>query len=188
MMMCSVVDMQARLTLDRVRVVVLSILVASLTASVAAVAAEPAFGINLAGPADWNSELPFVDVFRMSRPWISQREGAAWGKGPELDLDKRGYVRRLELGCYAESIVCTIDGNHYPSGIYTMFFEGTGEIEPAGAATRVVSTKSKDGVTRILFARPTTVAEGSPGIAVVQEIEDVITTALQTAVAAAEGR
>jgi hypothetical protein len=29
-------------------------------------------GINLAGPADWNTELPFTDVFRLSRAWISQ--------------------------------------------------------------------------------------------------------------------
>ena len=38
-------------------------------------------GINLNGPADWNSELPFADVFRLSRRWISQREGQPWGKG-----------------------------------------------------------------------------------------------------------
>ena len=35
--------------------------------------AQPRLGINLNGPADWNTELPFVDVFRLSRPWISQR-------------------------------------------------------------------------------------------------------------------
>ena len=51
-----------------------------------------------------------------------------------------------------------------------------------------VNLVEKDGVTRVLFARPTTVAAGSPGIAVVQEIEDVITAALKAAVAAAEGR
>ena len=51
-----------------------------------------------------------------------------------------------------------------------------------------VNLVEKDGMTRVLFARPTAIAEGSPGIAVVREIEDVIITALQTAVAAAEGR
>lgn len=29
--------------------------------------ARPRLGMNLAGPADWNTELPFVDVFRLSR-------------------------------------------------------------------------------------------------------------------------
>jgi hypothetical protein len=38
--------------------------------------AQPRLGINLAGPADWNTELPLVDVFRLSRTWISQKKGA----------------------------------------------------------------------------------------------------------------
>ena len=40
----------------------------------AAPVAKPALGINLAGPADWNTELPFVDAFRLSRAWISQKK------------------------------------------------------------------------------------------------------------------
>ena len=51
-------------------------------------AAQPRLGINLPGPADWSTELPFVDVFRQSRVWISQKQGASWGKGPELALDE----------------------------------------------------------------------------------------------------
>ena len=85
--------------------------------------------MNLNGPADWNTELPFVDVFRLSRPWISQREGASWGKGPKLDLDERGWVKRLEPNCFAETPLCTIDGGHYPSGKYTVLYEGDGELD-----------------------------------------------------------
>ena len=51
-----------------------------------------------------------------------------------------------------------------------------------------VNLVEKNGVTRVLFARPTAVAAGSPGIAVVQEIEDNIAAALRAGVAAAEGR
>jgi hypothetical protein len=91
--------------------------------------ARPAFGINLAGPADWNTELPFVDVFRLSREWISQKEGDGWGKGPKLELDERGWVKRLAAGCFAETPLCTIDGGHYPSGEWTVSWEGEGEIE-----------------------------------------------------------
>lgn len=96
-----------------------------------------AIGINLAGPADWNTELPFVDVFRLSRQWISQQKGQPWGKGPPLDLDAHGWVRRLEPGCWAETLVCTIDGGHYPSGRYTLLYEGQGEITVSGAGTMV---------------------------------------------------
>ncbi|MCP5537093.1 MAG: hypothetical protein H7A51_12810 [Akkermansiaceae bacterium] len=91
-------------------------------------------GINLAGPADWNTELPFVDVFRMSRPWISQRKGQAWGKGPALQLDQHGWVKQLEPDCWAETPLCTIEGNHYPSGRYHVYFEGEGKLAFAGAA------------------------------------------------------
>ncbi|MBN1845132.1 MAG: hypothetical protein JW810_05575 [Sedimentisphaerales bacterium] len=95
-------------------------------------------GMNLAGPADWNTELPFVDVFRMSRPWISQRQGKPWGKGPPLVLDPHGWVRRLEADCWAESPLCTIEGGHYPGGLYTICYEGTGTLDVWNAA-KVIS-------------------------------------------------
>jgi hypothetical protein len=90
---------------------------------------QPALGINLAGPADWNTELPFVDAFRLSRAWISQKRGEAWGKGPKLDIDEHGWVRRLEPGCFAETPLCTIDGGHYPSGDWTVLWEGEGKLQ-----------------------------------------------------------
>ena len=74
------------------------------TAPAATNAPSPArarLGINLSGPADWNTEYPFVDVFRFSRHWISQRPGAGWGRGPTLDCDPRGWPRRLEPECRA---------------------------------------------------------------------------------------
>jgi hypothetical protein len=98
---------------------------------------RPKLGMNLSGIADWNTELPFVDVFRMSRPWISQRKGAGWGQGPKLDLDEHGWVRRLEPDCWAETLMCTIEGGHYPSGEYIVLYEGEGEIDFWNAA-RVV--------------------------------------------------
>ena len=96
--------------------------------------AHPRIGINLAGIADWNTELPFVDVFRMARPWISQRRGARWGGGPPLELDPYGWVKRLEPDCWAETLMCTIDGGHYPSGVYTVLYEGEGQLDFRNAA------------------------------------------------------
>src|SRR5687767_15043583 len=61
-------------------------------AKAAAASSAPRVGINLAGLVDWNTELPFVDVFRTSRPWLSQREGAAYAQGPTLELDRWGWV------------------------------------------------------------------------------------------------
>lgn len=89
---------------------------------------NPQLGINLAGPVDWSTELLFVDVFRLSRDWISQKEGADWGGGPELELDEHGWVKRLEPNAWAETLMCTIDGGHYPSGEYTILYDGEGTL------------------------------------------------------------
>jgi hypothetical protein len=97
--------------------------------------ASPRLGINLSGPRDWNTELPFVDVFHLSRSWISQKPGQPWGKGPKLELDEYGWVKRLEAGCHADTLLCTIDGGHYPSGQYVVLYDGKGTINFRGAAT-----------------------------------------------------
>ncbi|MGZ9275476.1 MAG: cellulose-binding protein, partial [Nitrospira sp.] len=53
-------------------------------------------GINLSGVVDWSTEYPFVDVFRMSRRWISQADGKPWGQGEDLDLTAEGWVKSLK--------------------------------------------------------------------------------------------
>ncbi|HNY26967.1 MAG TPA: hypothetical protein PKH31_06255 [Candidatus Sumerlaeota bacterium] len=111
-----------------------------LATSSLAPAAEPAapqarMGMNLSGPADYNNEQAFVNVFRLSRPWISQKEGSPWGGGPALDLDEHGWVKRLETGCSAETILCTIAGGHYPSGRYTVLYDGEGKLTASNAGT-----------------------------------------------------
>src|SRR5262249_53571079 len=68
---------------------------------------RPRMDINLSEAKDYGTELPFVDVFRLSRPWISQRKGADWGKGPPLELDECSWVKRLEPDCWAETLLCT---------------------------------------------------------------------------------
>lgn len=124
---------------------------------------RPALGINLAGASDWNTELPFVDVFRLARAWISQRPGAGWGKGPRLDLDEHGWVRRLEPGCTAETPLCTIEGGHYPSGDWTVTWEGEGRVSlskgqvvSAGPGRMVVNLESRGGgfFLRLLETKP----------------------------------
>ncbi|MBQ9873897.1 MAG: hypothetical protein IJM30_05500 [Thermoguttaceae bacterium] len=100
---------------------------------------KPTMGINLAGVCDWNTELPFVDVFRETREWVSQREGEGWGKGPTLELDERGWVKRLEENCWVEVPLCTINGGHYPSGVFTVLYDGEGKIEFGNA--KIVSER-----------------------------------------------
>ncbi len=84
-------------------------------------------GINMDGPADWNTEHPFVDVFHLSREWISQRKGEGWGKGPKLERDEHGWIKRLETDCSAETPILT--HGHASSGDYVCLYEGEGEIK-----------------------------------------------------------
>jgi hypothetical protein len=106
----------------------------------------------LSAPKDYHTELPFVDVFRLSRPWISQKKGAGWGKGPTLALDDHGWVTRLEPGCYAETLLCTIPGGHYPGGNYTVRYDGEGKLEFWGAAA-VVSSRPGQMLIRVTPAK-----------------------------------
>lgn len=67
-----------------------------------------------------------MDVFRLSRKWISQRQGESWGKGPELKRDAHGWITELETNCWAETPILT--AGHAPSGPYVCLYDGEGEL------------------------------------------------------------
>lgn len=96
--------------------------------------AKPPLGMNLAGIADWSSDLVFVDAFKSARSWIAQSKGQPWGKGGSLDLDPQGQVRSLKEGQYAETVVWTDFGKRYPSGRYVCLYDGEGDLDFTGDA------------------------------------------------------
>jgi hypothetical protein len=100
-------------------------------------AADPPFplAMNLASIADYSAEIVFVDSFKISRPWLSQKEKAAFGKGGDLPLDERGWPKSLEPTQFAEALLHVDIQPHYPSGKYVCLFEGRGELEFSHAAT-----------------------------------------------------
>ncbi|MEM6978993.1 MAG: hypothetical protein AAF539_04940 [Planctomycetota bacterium] len=108
-------------------------------------------GINFAGPKDWSTELPMADIFRHSRAWISQRQGASWGQGPPLKLDSQGNVKTLEPNCFAETPIINVSGGHYPSGAYQLSFQGNGKIEIRGAGELVSLEQDASGQSRGLI-------------------------------------
>lgn len=101
-------------------------------------AGQTAIGINISGVADWSTEIPFVDVFKMSRSWIAQREGAAWGQGGSLNLTPEGWVASLEPGQSADTVIFA-DGQHYPTGQYVLLYEGQGEWAIGANSATIVS-------------------------------------------------
>ena len=84
-------------------------------------------GTNLAEVQDYSGEWVFVDAFKQSRPWISGSE-AAWDDGRELDVDEHGWIRTLQPGQIARTLLFWGEGLRYPSGRYTVLYEGEGTL------------------------------------------------------------
>ena len=83
-------------------------------------------GINLSGIADWNSEFPFVDLFKQSRAWFVEGKQPAEAR---LNLDADGWVTQLPLGTVASTILSVLGNSHFPSGDYVILYEGEGVIK-----------------------------------------------------------
>jgi hypothetical protein len=94
-------------------------------------------GTNLAGIADWSSEIPFVDMFKTSREWISQRQGAKWGEGGPLKLTTEGWIASLAPGQFAETVMMT--GKTFPAGRYTLLYDGEGKLDFTFANAKIIS-------------------------------------------------
>ena len=98
--------------------------------------ADSPLGTNLFGMADWAPVWPFVDVFRMSRPWISGTR-STWDDGRDIDLDENGWVRSLQPGQIVHTLMLWGDDVPYPAGRYTVLYEGSGRLEYFGGARRI---------------------------------------------------
>ena len=104
-------------------------------------------GTNIAGPADWGSEWPFVDIMKYSRTWTTHN--AYWVDGGQnewdtqvqnqIELDENGYPLYMPVeipGMEAPQIVLTVWANTeaLPSGEYVLLYDGTGSISFWGDA------------------------------------------------------
>ena len=94
---------------------------------------KASLGGNLVAISDWTREWPFVDIFKLARPWISQQSGMSWGQGGALNVTPDGWIASLQPGQYAETIILdnALDdaSADFPSGNYTLFYDGSGAIE-----------------------------------------------------------
>lgn len=87
--------------------------------------------INLSGIVSWAEGYAFVDVFKSSRPWISQHPDAGWGQGPAIATDDLGWVTSLSEGQYVETVM--LDGvADRLSGVYNLYYEGEGTFDFVG--------------------------------------------------------
>src|SRR5688500_18728904 len=90
--------------------------------------AEPApVGMNPTAVNYYATEYPFVDVFRSSQPLVSQKEGAAYGKGDPQEMREDGYPARLSPGHYMNTLMC-VGNPRYRGGKYVCLYDGKGKI------------------------------------------------------------
>ena len=100
--------------------------------------ARSPLGTNLAQVVSYGTEVPFVDAFKMSQPWVSNADGAEWAKGGPLALTREGWVASLRSGQYATTGLLD-NGRHYPTGDYTLLYDGEGQLD--------VTANSGEGLT-----------------------------------------
>lgn len=100
---------------------------------------HPQLGMNLGQVVSYTSQWPFVDAMKLSRPWISGREGAAFGEGGPLKLTPEGWIASLEPEQFAETIMFDNGQGHYPAGRYTLLYEGEGEMSFTFDSAKIVN-------------------------------------------------
>ncbi len=105
----------------------------------------PALGTNLSPVVDWSSGLPFSNLFKSSRTWLTQC--SQWSDPPDpgctgqwnteetqlLDLDEHGWVKSLPAPDDPAMFTCATAYwalyPEFPPGRYLVFYDGEGSIE-----------------------------------------------------------
>jgi hypothetical protein len=96
-------------------------------------------GINLSYIPSWTTSWPFVDAFKIRRPWISgSADGNTWDDGRQIPMDSNGWVTSVLPDQRVHTLVYDNAQGHYPAGRYTVLYEGQGQLVVRGDA-QVVS-------------------------------------------------
>src|SRR5438128_1337820 len=120
--------------------------------AVAALVPLPAFaqhsplGTNLNRTDDWSSDIAFLDLFKTSRDWFSG-SNAVWQDTGTLDLDSHGWVRSLQAGQLARTLLfwdLSRAPGRYPTGHYIITYDGEGTFQYGGSAVRVSTQPGRD--------------------------------------------
>lgn len=111
------------------------LLAVALNTSVAAPAnhASP-LGINTNEALENNTSLPFVDLFRLSMPF---EEARPWFTKGNVRFDRNGWPMSLNGGKAGTRFLTQIDPRALPQGLYTVRYDGDGEIR-YGASAKLV--------------------------------------------------
>lgn len=101
-------------------------------------------GINLSGLSSWTTSWPFVDSFKVRRPWISgPNDGSGWDDGRPISMDADGWVTSLLPDQRAHTLIHDNANGHYPAGRYVLLYEGQGQLRIRGDAQVVSETPGR---------------------------------------------
>lgn len=99
----------------------------------------PSLGLNLSSVVDWSTAYPFIDLFKMSRTWHTQRDGV-WNtqQSDLLDLDSKGWVRDFTKDGSAApfqrvNTIVNTSGLDLRDGNWVLDWKGEGRIEVINA-------------------------------------------------------
>ncbi len=123
---------------------------------------DPSLSYNLAGIVDYSAQMPFLDVMKMSRPWLGHENGQYGGL--EYDemvemglLDENGYPTSMPDGVtHIEALWDWENSADDPglaqsrSGTYVITWEGEGELFFSGSG-EIISQEDN----QIVFSNPT---------------------------------
>jgi hypothetical protein len=106
----------------------------------------PRIGSNLDSINDWDTALPFLDLFKTSRPWISGNSATwQWDDGRPLDLDADGWVRSLLPNQIARTLMLVDDTTlRVGAGRWVVTYGGSGQIQYANQVTLLTSLPGRD--------------------------------------------
>jgi hypothetical protein len=109
---------------------------------------NPSIGLGLNGVADWSTQLPFLDVFKSSRPWTAHLEGQ-WG-GFEYErlrsegfLDADGWLMDIPDGVSGVTAIMLTElpaAMTSAAGRYRMTFDGEGDFTLWGGVSNITRT------------------------------------------------
>ena len=91
-------------------------------------------GTNLGEVRYYTPSWPFINLFKMANEWISG-SGYTWNDHQPLDLDEHGWVRSLQPGQIARTLILRTEPV-YPGGQYHVLYDGEGTILYDFAATK----------------------------------------------------
>lgn len=128
------------------------------------VAAQARLGTNLTEVTDYSNQVPFIDAFKFSRDWYTQRDGVFdTNEAARLQLDSNGWLTTLTPTSGAAvqyTRVCTLvfsmaavsSGDQagklpYPAGDWTVRYDGSGQLSYSLAGKLQTASSGSDVIT-----------------------------------------